>query len=164
MNRILEMHFQKYPLMEIQDAVKLIFQSEFGPGHLIENTEAAKKWLIKEMEETKDVQPEIIELSDDLVRLHLGHMSEKHAELILDAMIETAHEVKGSMEKLYQKLDILKEMNHYSLNEIDDYLHQYLNGISLIVSHTDKYRDLYHPHYRVLKKELAEKVINELHQ
>lgn len=164
MNNILDTHFRKYPLMEIQDAVKLIFQSEFGPGHLIENTEAAKNWLIKEIEQTKDEQPEIIELSDHLVRLHLGHMSEKHAELILDAMIETAHEVKGSMEKLYQKLDILKEMNHYSLNEIDDYLRQYLSGKSLVVSHTDKYRDLYHPHYRVLKKELAEKVINELHQ
>lgn len=164
MKKILLQHFNRYSQMQIQDAVKLIFQSEFGPGHLIENTEYARKLLVKEIEETKKLLPEIVELSENLVRLHLGKMNQSHVELILNSMIETAHEVHGSMEQFYQKLDILKEMNQFSLNEINGYLHQYLNGKSLVVSHTEKYRHLYNPHYRVLKKELAEKVMNELHQ
>ena len=36
MKRILSVHAQRYPLMEPWDYVKLLYQSEFGPGHLVE--------------------------------------------------------------------------------------------------------------------------------
>ena len=39
-------HYEKYPEMQIQDAVKLLFQSEFGPGHLLSNTDYARKYLL----------------------------------------------------------------------------------------------------------------------
>ena len=38
---ILAEHFERYPLMVPQDAVKLIYQRVFGPGHLIRDPEAA---------------------------------------------------------------------------------------------------------------------------
>ena len=37
-NIILE-HIKKYPLMEIRDVAKLIYQSEFGGGHMIPNSQ-----------------------------------------------------------------------------------------------------------------------------
>ena len=33
--KILRAHAEKYPLMRPQDAVKLVYQNEFGGGHLI---------------------------------------------------------------------------------------------------------------------------------
>ena len=37
---ILTLHARRYPAMEIRDYVKLLYQSEFGPGHLVEEGEA----------------------------------------------------------------------------------------------------------------------------
>ena len=37
---ILITHANRYPLMQPQDAVKLIYQNEFGGGHLIRDEEA----------------------------------------------------------------------------------------------------------------------------
>ena len=34
---ILQSHAQRYPLMQPQDFGKLIYQSEFGPQHMIDN-------------------------------------------------------------------------------------------------------------------------------
>ncbi len=159
MKEILRKHADQYPQMKIQDAVKLLFQSEFGPGHLIKDVELARKLLVEELIETKQRDPEIVPVSEDLVRLHLGQMDESFADMILDAMVTTANEVQGSMDCFLAKLNELKEFNALKADEIDAYLKEYLNGASLVVSHTDVYRTLYHPHYRILKKELAEKII-----
>ena len=40
LKQILISHAARYPLMEPTDAVKLIYQNEFGGGHLIRDTEA----------------------------------------------------------------------------------------------------------------------------
>ena len=41
----------------------------------------------------------------------------------------------------------------------DEYLNEYLKRDSLMVSHSDVYRTCYQPHYRVLLKECAEKLM-----
>ena len=35
MRKILLKNYTKYPEMQVQDAVKLLYQSEFGGGHMI---------------------------------------------------------------------------------------------------------------------------------
>ena len=42
---ILITHAKRYPLMQPQDAVKLIYQNEFGGGHLIRDEEACLNYL-----------------------------------------------------------------------------------------------------------------------
>ena len=45
---ILIAHAKRYPLMQPQDAVKLIYQNEFGGGHLIRAEEACLNYLRRE--------------------------------------------------------------------------------------------------------------------
>ncbi|MDX9906333.1 MAG: hypothetical protein RBS55_07075 [Bacteroidales bacterium] len=40
---------EKYPAATLQDIYKSFFQDEFGPGHLLEDTAAARKYLAYEM-------------------------------------------------------------------------------------------------------------------
>ena len=47
---ILSAHFAAYPEMEPQDAVKLIYQNEFGPGHLLGKGDKSLQRLKAEME------------------------------------------------------------------------------------------------------------------
>ena len=83
MKEILRKHLKKYPEMQIQDAVKLLFQSEFGPGHLLSNTEYAKKLLKEEIELTKDNEPVVEEISENYVRYYLGCLTQDELEAYL---------------------------------------------------------------------------------
>ena len=47
---ILKIHTAVYPEMQPQDAVKLIYQNEFGGGHLIKEKETALKRIYSEYE------------------------------------------------------------------------------------------------------------------
>ena len=42
---ILKIHVKRYPLMQPTDAVKLIYQNEFGGGHLIRDEEIFLNYL-----------------------------------------------------------------------------------------------------------------------
>ena len=158
MKEILRDHYHKYSKMQIQDAVKLLFQSEFGPGHLLSNTDYARKLLIEEIELTKENKPEIEVISDQFVRYYLGCLTQEDVEDVLSAMIESA-QIQGSKENFMKKLSDLKEMNFFSAQELDEYLNEYLKRESWMVSHSDVYRACYQPHYRVLLKECAEKLM-----
>ena len=45
LSAVLKNHAARYPKLSPQDAVKLLFQSVFGPGHLISDPEAASDRL-----------------------------------------------------------------------------------------------------------------------
>ena len=51
----LEQHLKKYPLMQIEDKIKLIMQSILGPSHLINDKEKVKTRIINEYNEIKDL-------------------------------------------------------------------------------------------------------------
>ena len=158
MKEILKDHLKKYPQMQIQDAVKLLFRSEFGPGHLLRNTDYARKLLVEEIELTKDDESAIEKISDQYVRFYLGNLTLDDIDDVLGAMIESA-QIQGSKENFMKKLSDLKEMNLFDGDELDEYLNEYLKRDSLMVSHSDVYRTCYQPHYRVLLKECAEKLM-----
>ena len=48
---ILKSHAKRYPLMQPRDAVKLIYQNEFGGGYLIQDEHACLNYLRQEYAE-----------------------------------------------------------------------------------------------------------------
>ena len=75
---ILRCHAQRYPLMEPTDAVKLIYQNEFGGGHLIRDPEAVRQFLYREYGDiSKDpAQPRLEPIGNGLVRVNLCSLNE----------------------------------------------------------------------------------------
>ena len=69
-------HLECYPKMEIQDVMKLIYQSEFGGGHLISNEEMSLKRIQEEYEcinENEMVCMSVIEpIGDRMCRIYLS--------------------------------------------------------------------------------------------
>ena len=49
-------HIKRYPEMEIQDVVKIVFQSEFGGGHMIKDPSDSLNRLYREYENIKETQ------------------------------------------------------------------------------------------------------------
>ena len=168
MEQLLLTHFQRYPLMEPTDAVKLLYQSVFGGGHLIPDPAIALARLEKELAETPVMpgQPLIESIGCGMVRLYL---SSPDARRLSPAVINRAfctsaahrYRVPGASERFQTALDTLTVVTArgnapFSAEALAAYLEQYRASGCPAVSHSARYHDAYHPAYRVMEAEAAE--------
>ena len=169
MKSILLSHAARYPLMEATDAVKLLYQSEFGGGHLIRNEEVCRNRLLEEYRSTPQCRdmPLAEDIGGGIVRIHLAALD--HSGMTPDQLgllfIRSAATVRGSMEGFRKKLELLKELTcqgymPFSLSVLEEYLAHYEAAGFPPVSHSDTYRNAYHPAYRVVQAQL----LSELHR
>ena len=162
--------------MEIQDLVKLIFQSEFGGGHLIQDGDESLRRLKGEYEgrqwadaitwESGDRDGEMVETSGwqyqepagyGMCRVKLAALDLGLAPETLNRMfVKSAAEVRGSAGGLQQGLELLRGMCGVE-GEIpipretaETYLKQYQADGYPVVSHSSVYRKTYHPGYRIV--------------
>jgi hypothetical protein len=158
---ILQAHAARYPKMEPTDAVKLLYQSEFGGGHLISNEDACLAYLRTEWERTPfDPDAPLAEdIGGGVIRVMLAAIADADAlEALGRDFIRSAANVHGTREGFLEKLALLRTMTaegkfSFSLAELDEYLSAYERAGYPAVSHSETYRRLYHPAYRVLRKE-----------
>lgn len=145
-----------YPKMEIKDAVKHIYQSEFGGGHLITDEEASLKRLEEEYEAAAhdDTVPMFELLSKDIARANIAALKGIVSPAILNKVfIMSAKEIKGSVEEFEKKLSVLYE--YFDRAETDAYLSAYKAEGYPPVSHSESYRENYSPAYRVILTKYA---------
>lgn len=159
---ILITHAKRYPLMQPRDVVKLIYQNEFGGGHLIRDEQACLAFLRREYDSiAKDPNmPLYEEIGNGIVRIHLAAVEPEELEQLGKDFIRSAAEHTGSKERFLEKLDVLRQLTaaghfRFGMIELEDYLSEYIESGCPIVSHSEQYRQNYAPAYRiVLKKTL----------
>jgi len=148
------------PLATASDIYKLLHQSVFGPGHIIQSADSAREYLVKEMESLgPTIQGEKLydELGDGIVRVNLRPYrdSKKPMDALLLAMIETANTNKGTPRHMADKLDkackfLLKQEKNKLAEELKEL------GEKLAVQgypashHSEAYRNAYQPAYRIV--------------
>ena len=159
LSEILKIHAARYPKMQPTDAVKLIYQNEFGGGHLIKDEQACLAYLQKEYEATeKDASiPSWEDIGNGIVRVHLAPLPERDLAGLGQAFIRSAQKHRGSLPGFLKKLDILRELTKagvFSFNseQLNAYLAEYEAMGYPAVSHSDPYREAYHPAYRIVCK------------
>lgn len=165
LKQILAQHANRYPLMEPTDAVKLIYQNEFGGGHLIRDEASCLHYLQAEYEavEKRAGAPKTEEIGNGIVRVNLGPLSLEELEQLGRAFILSAQAHKGSMELFRRKLESLREaakegLFSFDLAALDGYLAAYCDAGCPMVSHSEQFRSAYRPAYRIVRKEyLAER-------
>ncbi len=156
--KILLYHFKKYPLMTPKDAVKLVFQSAKGCGHLVKNGEFALSMLKNEMENTPEsLSTELVEpIGGGYVRLYLAPAKARGISLdyIAKIFMESANsgETTDAEPYIKQLKKLAKEgKTPFSAKELSEFLEIY-DGEML--SHSDIYRENYKPAYRVVLEKL----------
>lgn len=163
LQEILLLHAAKYPRMIPQDAVKLLYQSEFGSGHMIENEETAYERLIAELCATPDADAPLRTepVGGGLVRLHLaGTVSNGLNPRTLTRLFVRAAAPRGSVAGLEEKLTVLRRLSGegampFDAIALDEYLAEYRAAGYPLVRHTQTYRDHYAPAYRLILEEDA---------
>lgn len=157
LRQVLSGHRIKYPGMELTDTVKLIFQNEFGGGHLIADETASLQWIRQEYESFRGSRhqwetPLWEAIGNGIYRLSLRCLEEGLAATTLNRMFaESAKQIHGSAAGFERKLEILQEMDlPFTQEEIETYLASYREKGYPPVSHSETYRQKYAPAYRVV--------------
>ncbi len=153
--------------MQPCDVVKLIYQGEFGGGHLITDEVECLRRLRQEYETVTadESMPLSEEIGDGMVRIHLAALHEEAypLERLCREFIRSAEVKQGRIEAFWQKLQEVKDHFDqfsfgFSLEEMEQYLQQYQREGCPAVSHSTAFRAAYHPAYRVVCK--AETVVD----
>ena len=98
---ILIAHAKRYPLMQPTDAVKLIYQNEFGGGHLIRDEEACLNYLRREYADLEKDQtaPLCEDIGNGIIRVNLAAVKPEDLEQLGRAFIDSAAKHKGAMDR-----------------------------------------------------------------
>lgn len=153
-------HFERYPRMEAQDAVKLIYQMEFGPEHLIRDEKKSLKTLEEEMAAlSADAEEALyVPIGNGLCRLNLRACLSRGIEAadINRLLCETAKGVSGDKKRFWQGVRVLQELadadeTPFEPVLLDLFLARYPKTCPPM-HHSEMYRRFYQPAYRVVSQ------------
>ncbi len=160
----LNRHLRTHPAMHPQDAVKFCYQSAFGGGHLITDTDRAARYLAAERASlTPDPTLPLTEaLGGGLVRLNLASPDAVSLSdaAILRVFAGGAEHVAARGDNGARFTALLDELQArtaqneapFSSDALAAYLADYRASGCPVVSHTEDYRTAYAPAYRIIEE------------
>lgn len=152
-NSYIKTHLIQYSHMMVSDLYKLIYQMTFGINHLINDN--ARNYLYNEiLNSNRNDLPIIEEIGNGMCRIYLNNLNINEVDFIYNEMLESSTHVGSKdvfLEYCEEALNVLKEINH----QIKDYQFEEFVGKMLQlnlpqVHHSEKYKEMYDPHYRVV--------------
>ncbi len=148
-------HYNTYPLLQIQDILKFLFQSAFGCEHAVSALGSAVTRI--EAEDTApDRTPRTVErLDGEYGRVPVGYVSP--ATLGMLFLLSAKPETDGA-ERLKEKLAVANALVSegalpFSPKEFDDAVANWAADGYPALHHSDTFRETYHPAYRVIAGE-----------
>lgn len=146
--------------MQPVDAVKLLYQNEFGGGHLIRDPEGCLNYLRMEYAavEKDDSIPLYEHIGNGIVRVNLAAVKAEELEQLGIAFLRSADDHKGSLDRFKEKLKVLYKVTEsgafaFGTGELQAYLESYAASGYPMVSHSQAYRASYKPAYRIIALE-----------
>lgn len=148
----LQRNIKKYPHSNTNDFLKLIYQSEFGPGHLIKS-KSSLNYLIEELENIKMINETNLlyeYISNDFIRVNLDIYKKYNLDVykLNTLFYETSMLIHKT--NLSKKLDILElyighneDINNFRNNPVQ-------------MHHSEIYKKYYDPHYRLISSNLID--------
>lgn len=163
MRALLIDHARRYPLWEMQDLYKLLHQGAMGAEHAVSNEAGVRDWLIRELAELGPgpEEPLFDSLSPNgqLVRAHLRPFAERElpVELLLQAFLRTAQEIKPAPERLAVAAEVATKLAADGALPFNStplagfFAEQQAHGFRA-VHHSETFRKHYQPAYRVVAR------------
>ena len=155
-----------HPRLQPMDMIKFLYQSTFGAEHLLKETDYAKRMFDEEWEQTPaNNQPLTEPLFQGYVRVNIGACKFQNLDknVVWTAFWKTATVRSGKDDTYFWKLtDWVTEAFEqlpfaFSKDEWTDTVQEYMNNGVVAVHHSQMYRTLYQPAYRVIQQEVFQK-------
>ena len=170
---ILIEQIKNHPKQTLQDVYKSCYQDEYGPGHLIANESSSMNYILQEINTIeKDYNPptlfEQTGLDGNYIRVDLTLVKDEtipffilFKALLISADIGSQKTDDGWADIWKNIVEEIKNSDLEFPNFEDDVIN--LDKISKsedkVVHHSDLYENTYHPHYRIIEKNVFEKYI-----
>lgn len=155
--------YGKHPESQIQDMVKLLYQSEFAGGHMIEDRELSLERLKNEyssIDKNMASQEAFEDIGGGLYRLNLRALSSigLSLETVNRFFCQTANGIKGNVKGFEEKIKVFSHcceegMLPFDIADVLNYKDNLKEQGYPPVSHSLKYRETYSPAYRIIKTE-----------
>lgn len=139
-----------------RDAVKLLYQAEFGCGHIVSDENAAAERFFSELEECAGLPEKApCEIGGGFARAYMDGLCGSAPEALLRAFTASAKAPSGSLVGFKERIRELEEMTAegrlpFSKGELSAFLGEYAKDGYPMLSHSEAYRQARNPHYRVI--------------
>lgn len=164
-------YFLKYPEATLQDIYKGSFQDVFGPAHLLTNREAVENYINREMETAKSLEGEDYVpcgWQGNFYQVNLKVIADGRIPMddFVDAFMASANGIDTTLTqawldewKLLQQATRKIVPHLQGFKEDSTLLANLLKQGKYVVHHSRKFNQYYHPHYRIIRRDLFEKKI-----
>ena len=164
-------NLQKYPEATLQDIYKGSFQDVFGPAHILTNREAVTNYIQSEMEsaeawEEHDYIP--CGWQGNFLQVNLKVIADGRVPMddFVDAFMASANGIDTTLTPsfvenwyLIQQAVRLTDPQLEGFKEDSTLLSHLLKEGKYVVHHSRKFNAHYHPHYRIIRRDLFEEKI-----
>ena len=164
---------QNYPKSRLLDIYKSCFQNYMGAEHLVSDRQMVTAYLDEELNTTSldDLMPWYYEpcgIEGNYVRVSLRTVKEGiiQENLLLDAFIRSANNkerpsIDSWREQWHKIIGTIEQMNLNlpSYSEDKQFIDSILSAGKYAISHSPDYREAYHPHYRIVERNIFEREI-----
>ena len=172
-SRFVSRQMETYPQSRLLDIYKSCFQDYMGAEHLVTDRQQVKAYLDEELNTTtlEDLLPWLYEpcgAEGNYVRVSIRTVKEGiiSADLLLDAFIRSANpgnrpSVESWRDRWHEFLEVIDTMNLNFPNYTADKLliDSILSVGKYAISHSPEYREAYHPHYRIVERNIFDREI-----
>ncbi len=149
-----------------EDLLKLVYQNEFGCGHLIHNPQCTLSRLMEEeraLSYAGQKGPDYTLLGNSLARLHLRAVGKTglHITTLHRFFLLSAEKSRGSREAFLQKAECIRDLCRrgyfsFSEGEVERLLTDWEKGGESPFSHSELYRRTWGPAYRVVEQRFCD--------
>ena len=164
-------YLQRYPEATLQDIYKGSFQDVFGPAHILTNREAVVNYIKREMEtaekfEEADYIP--CGWQGQFLQVNLKVIADGRVPMddFVDAFMASANGIDTTLTqafvedwKLIQQAVRKVAPTLEGFAEDSTLLSGLLSEGKYVVHHSRKFNQHYHPHYRIIRRDLFEEKI-----
>ena len=164
-------YFQRYPEAALQDIYKGSFQDIFGPAHILTNKEAVMKYIQYEMNTTEAYENEDYVpcgWQGNFYQVNLKVIADGRVpmDLFVDAFMASANGIDTTLTpKFIEDWELIQQAVRKEIPELNGFtedsthLANLLNEGKYVVHHSERFNTHYHPHYRIIRKDIFEEKI-----
>jgi len=164
-------YFLKYPEATLQDIYKGSFQDVFGPAHLLTNREAVENYINREIETAKSLEGEDYVpcgWQGNFYQVNLKVIADGRIPMddFVDAFIASANGIDTTLTQAWlEEWEQLQQATRKIVPHLQGFkedstlLANLLKQGKYVVHHSRKFNQYYHPHYRIIRRDLFEKKI-----
>ena len=163
--------FERYPQATLQDIYKGSFQDTFGPAHLLTNRESVKNYILHEMKQADSFPGEDYVpcgWQGNFLQVNLKVIADGRVpiDVFVDAFMAGANGVDTTLTPVFLEewqalLQTVRRVHPHLAGFAQDstLLARLLGEGQYVVHHSQPFNDTYHPHYRIIRRDVFEELI-----